>query len=117
MERGDVLELRTPRGARGHEQQGRRYAIVVQAGAFLPASSVVVVPTSTSAARHPYRPRVTVREHETTVLVDQIAAHDISRFGEPVGTVSRASLDEIDSAVVRFLGLSGWFRRRERVRS
>src|SRR5579862_8478456 len=117
LERGDVIELRAPRGARGHEQRGDRYAIVVQSGAFWPTSTVVVVPTSTSAAPRAYRPRLPVAGRETTVLVDQISAHDVSRFGEPVGAVSRASLDTIDEAVVRFLGLSGWFRRRERMRS
>jgi mRNA interferase MazF len=117
LERGDVLELRAPRGARGHEQSGSRYAIVLQAGEFWPASTVVVVPTSRSAPPRRFRPLVTIRAGKTTVLVDQIAAFDVSRFGEHVESVSEASLAEIDQAVIRFLGLSGRFRSGRRVRS
>ena len=47
--RGEIFRLPAPRGARGHEQRGTRYAIVVQADEFLDLGTVLVSPTSTSA--------------------------------------------------------------------
>ena len=46
--RGDVHELPAPRGARGHEQTGRRYGVMVESD-DLPLSTVLVAPISTSA--------------------------------------------------------------------
>ena len=106
MERGDILELRAGRKLRGHEQRGSRYAVVVQSEDYWPTSTLVVVPTSQSAQTREYRPLVEVRASKTTALVDQMGAADISRFGEHVGSVSAAELDEIDSAIILFLGLS-----------
>ena len=103
--------------ARGHEQKGPRLAVVLQSTEFWPASTLVVVPTSMSASPRRFRPVVKIGELETTVLVDQIAAFDLDRFGDRVGSLSRVSLAAIDDAVIRFLGLSGRFRQRERVRS
>ena len=37
--RGDVYRLKEPRSAQGHEQQGERYAVVVQASAYDQLSS------------------------------------------------------------------------------
>jgi mRNA interferase MazF len=109
LERGDVLELRAPRGGRGHEQSGPRYAVVLQAEEFWPASTLVVAPTSTSAQPRSFRPVVSLRDRKTTVLVDQMGASDVSRFGERVGRVPEDDLAEIDEAVIRFLGLSARF--------
>src|SRR4051794_23553898 len=55
--RGDVHRLRAPRSARGHEQQGSRYAVVVQSDA-LPLSTLIVAPTSTSARPASFRPEI-----------------------------------------------------------
>ena len=44
--RGEVYRLRSPRGARGHEQAGVRYAVVVESD-LLPLSTWLVAPTST----------------------------------------------------------------------
>jgi mRNA interferase MazF len=95
-----------PRGAKGHEQHGHRYAVVLQSDEFWPLSTVVIAPTSQSAHPREYRPFVSVRDHRTVVLVDQLGASDLSRFGNPVGRVSEPELSEIDSAVILFLGLS-----------
>ena len=106
MERGDVLELRAHREARGHEQRGPRLAVVLQAEEFWPTSTLVVAPTSMSAQRREYRPQVRISNERTSVLVDHISTFDLSRFGEFVGRVSEPELAEIDSAVILFLGLS-----------
>src|SRR5438132_9376262 len=57
--RGDVHVLRPPL-RRGHEQQGWRYGVVVQANEVLPRSVVLVAPTSRSARRASFRPEVDV---------------------------------------------------------
>ena len=106
MERGDVLELRAPRDARGHEQRGRRFAVVLQAGEFWPASTLIAAPTSTSARSKAYRPEISVHDERTIVLVDQLGAFDLGRFGDRVGRVSGRELARIDSALRRFLGLA-----------
>ena len=46
--RGDVYRLKRPRSAQGHEQQGERYAVVVQANAYEHLSTWLVAPTTTS---------------------------------------------------------------------
>lgn len=47
--RGVVYRLRAPLEAGRHEQQGSRYAVVVQADDFEAWSTWLVAPTSTSA--------------------------------------------------------------------
>lgn len=102
--RGDIHQLRAPRGARGHEQRGSRYAVVVQSDDLL-LSTVLVAPTSRSARPGIFRPTVTIGDEETRVLVEQTAAVAPERIGELVGHVSRAELDVIDAALRLALGL------------
>src|SRR5262245_29367472 len=71
--RGDVYELNAPRGTKGHEQRGNRYAVVVQSD-HLPLSTWLVAPTSTSARPASFRPAVEIGGTSTLVLVEQIAA-------------------------------------------
>ena len=47
--RGDVYRLKKPRSAQGHEQQGERYAVVVQANAYDHLSTWLVTPTTTKS--------------------------------------------------------------------
>lgn len=96
--RGDVHRLRSPRGARGHEQSGPRYAVVVQSDA-LPLSTLLVAPTSTSARAASFRPEVVVDGRETRVLAEQTAAVDPSRLGDPVGRLSYDELRRVDAAL------------------
>ena len=56
MVRGEVFRLPGSRAARGDEQRGARYAVVVQADEFLGLSTVLVAPTSASAAPTSFRP-------------------------------------------------------------
>ncbi|MEA2440480.1 MAG: mRNA interferase MazF, partial [Thermoleophilaceae bacterium] len=44
--RGEVFRLRAPRGARGREPRGIRYAVVVQADELLALSTVLVEQTT-----------------------------------------------------------------------
>lgn len=105
MRRGDIFELRLPRG-RGHEQQGKRYGLVVQADELLPRSVVLVAPTSRSARPASFRPEIQVRNSATRVLVEQLGAVDVSRLGRLVGRASPEEMWGIDEAMLMVLGLS-----------
>src|SRR6188472_1347160 len=79
--RGDVFRLRSPRGAKGHEQSGPRFAVVVQSDS-LALSTWLVAPTSTSALAASFRPEIEVLGRRTRVLAEQTAAIDPQRLGE-----------------------------------
>ena len=64
----------------GHEQQGRRFGVVVQSDAFLPRSVVLVAPTSTSAKPASFRPEIQIGGTSTRVLVEQVGAVDVNRL-------------------------------------
>jgi mRNA interferase MazF len=96
--RGDVYRLKAPRDARGHEQRGNRYAVVVQSG-LLPLSTWLVAPTSTSARPTSFRPEIEIQGKTTHVLVEQTAAVDPERLGELVGHLTRHELTAVDDAL------------------
>jgi mRNA interferase MazF len=102
--RGNVHEFRPPRGT-GHEQQGRRYGVIVQADEFLPRSVVLVAPTSRSAKPASFRPEIDVRGETTKVLVEQVGAVDAGRLGDLVARVSPEQQWGIDEALLTVLGL------------
>jgi mRNA interferase MazF len=102
--RGDVHEFRLP-GGTGHEQQGRRYGVIVQANELLPRSVVLVAPTSRSAKPASFRPEIDLLGETTRVLVEQIGAVDPGRLGELVGRVSPEQQWGIDDALMTVLGL------------
>ena len=98
MRRGDVFELRLPRGV-GHEQHGRRFGVVVQSDALLPRSVVLVAPTSTGARPASFRPVIELEGQQTTVLVEQVGAVDVTRLGDLVGHLRPEDLWGIDTAL------------------
>lgn len=103
--RGDVYELPATRKRRGHEQEGRRYAVVVQSD-LLPLSTWLVAPTSTSAREASFRPVIIINGVETKVLAEQTAAVDPQRLGAHVGHLTRSELDAVSSALTVVLDLS-----------
>jgi mRNA interferase MazF len=102
--RGDIYEFRPPRGT-GHEQQGRRHGVIVQANELLPRSVVLVAPTSLSARPASFRPEVDLLGNTTRVLVEQVGAIDSSRLGDLVGRVSPEQQWGIEEALLTVLGL------------
>lgn len=102
--RGDVHELPSPRGARGHEQTGRRFCVVLQSD-DLPLSTVLVAPTSTSARPTSFRPTVDMLGSETLVLVEQTTAVDPSRLGQWRGRLSHRELIDVQDALRLVLAL------------
>jgi mRNA interferase MazF len=96
--RGEVFQLDAPRGSRGHEQSGSRYAVVVQSDQ-LPLSTWLVAPTSTSARAASFRPEIAIGTTKTRVLAEQTAAVDPGRLGNSVGFLSFDEMRRIDAAL------------------
>jgi len=102
--RGDVYRVRLP-GGRGHEQRGPRFAVVVQADPLLGLSTVLVAPTSRSAAAATFRPEIAVDGEPTRVLVEQLRAVDLDRLDRHVGRLAPTEQRAVDDALELVLGL------------
>jgi mRNA interferase MazF len=103
--RGDVYRLKASGHAKGHEQRGQRYAVIVQSD-DLPLSTVLAAPTSRSAAPARFRPQVEIQGQTTRVLAEQTAAVDVeARLGSLVGRLSATELQAVDQALLTVLGL------------
>lgn len=97
--RGDCLRLPAPRGRRGHEQRGSRYAVVLQADELRGLSTLIVAPTSTSARAATFRPAVRIEGEPTRVLVEQMGVVDPMRLGPIVDRLDGAEMALVDEAV------------------
>jgi mRNA interferase MazF len=104
VRRGEVYRFRVPKGL-GHEQQGERYGVVVQADELLPRSVVLVAPTSRGARAASFRPEVVVAGDDTRVLVEQVGAVDVQRLGKRVGRLDAREMWSVDEALITVLGL------------
>ncbi|MDQ6749778.1 MAG: type II toxin-antitoxin system PemK/MazF family toxin [Actinomycetota bacterium] len=105
MVRGEVFRLPARRRARGHEQRGARYAVVVQADELLDLSTTMVAPTSTSAIPASFRPSVTIEGELTRILVEQTTVVDFQRLGRSAGSLEPSELRAVDEALLLVLGL------------
>jgi len=105
MVRGEVFRLPSPRSARGREQKGARYAVVVQADEFTALSTTLVSPTSTSARSATFRPTISLDGTETRVLVEQTTVVDPQRLGRSAGRLDTDELRAVDDALALVLGL------------
>jgi mRNA interferase MazF len=103
--RGEVFRLPAPRAARGHEQRGARYAVVVQADEFLDLSTVLVAPTSTAALAASFRPTIALDGQVTRVLVEQTTVVDPQRLSGSSGRLEARELRSVDEALMLVLGL------------
>ena len=99
-----MYRLRLPRRA-GHEQQGERHGVVVQADELLPRSVVLVAPTSQSARAASFRPEIEVEGSPTRVLVEQLGAVDARRLGDLTGRLTAEELWGVDDALRTILSL------------
>lgn len=104
MLRGDVHVLRALRRS-GHQQQGRRFGVIVQANELLPRSVVLVAPTSRSARVASFRPQIEIEGESTLVLVEQVGAVDVTRLGDLVGHATPEQMWGIDEALLTVFGL------------
>jgi mRNA interferase MazF len=94
--RGEVYRL--PARGRGHEQRGRRFAVVLQPD-WLSLSTWIVAFTSTSARETSFRPSVVIADQETLVMCDQLDTVDLDRLTEPVGFLSIQEMQQVDEAL------------------
>ena len=104
MRRGEVYRFRIPKAV-GHEQQGERFGVIVQAAELLPRSLVLVTPTSRSARPASFRPEVEVMGATTRVLVEQVGGVDIQRLGKRVALLTADEMWNVDDALMTVLGL------------
>ena len=105
MVRGEAFRLSAPARAKGREQRGARYAIVVQADDLLGLSTVLVAPTSASARAATFRPVIELLGTETRVLVEQTTVVDPERLGDSAGRLDAAELQAVDDALRLLLAL------------
>jgi mRNA interferase MazF len=103
--RGEIFRLRFPRGTRGAEQRGVRYAVIVQADELLALSTVLVSPTSRSAPQRSFRPTIDLAGTPTRVLVEQTTAISPGRLGRSFGRLSARELSDLDAALALEFGL------------
>lgn len=104
MVRGDVHRIKMP-GKRGHVQEGRRFAVIVQADDLLALSTVVICPTSRSAFTASFHPEVIVADQPTQVLCEMVGAIDARALGERVGHLAHEELRNVEDALLLVLDL------------
>ena len=105
MVRGEIFRLPGRRGARGREQLGARFAVIVQADEFVDLSTTLVAPTSASARQATFRPTIVIDRRETRVLVEQTTVVDPQRLGRSAGRLEAGELQAVDEALSLILGL------------
>jgi mRNA interferase MazF len=71
----------------------------------VPLSTTLVAPTSTAARAASFRPEIEIEGTRTRVLVEQLAAVDLSRLGDRVGRVGPEDWASVESALVQVLDL------------
>lgn len=89
---------RVPARGKGHEQRGRRYAVVLQPD-WLSLSTWLVAFTSTSARPTSFRPPVVIADTETLVMCDQLAAVDLNHLTEQAGFLTMEEMGGVDEAL------------------
>lgn len=100
--RGEVYRL--PARGKGHEQMGRRYAVVLQPD-WLSLSTWVVAFTSTSARETSFRPPVLIADRQTLVMCDQLATVDLQRLSEVIGFLTVEEMQRVEEALALVLDL------------
>lgn len=102
--RGAIYEIKALPGREGHEQQGGRYAVIIQSDRFS-SSTVTVALTSTRAGPAIYRPAIDFDGTKTRVLTDQIHSVAPERLGSFRGTLAADEMVDLDRALMIKLGL------------
>jgi mRNA interferase MazF len=112
---GDIHWVQLP-AANGHEQRGRRPAVVFQDDAYAGGLPVVlVVPLTTSRGAMRFAGTVLIRPapengllQASVALVFQLRAIDRRRVQEPIGRVSPAVLQEMFTELDKLTGRAQW---------
>jgi len=108
MKKGEIWIIDIP-GLGGHEQRGRRPAIIL---ADTVTSIVIIVPCTSNiqALRFPFTLHVNASksnglEAHTIALVLQLRAIDKKRLVKKIGVLEQSHLKEINRMIKQFLGL------------
>ncbi|MHB8490903.1 MAG: type II toxin-antitoxin system PemK/MazF family toxin [Solirubrobacteraceae bacterium] len=102
MVRGDVHRVKLP-GGRGRVQEGRRYAVIVQADDLLSLSTIVICPTSRSAFPASFHPQITIEDEPTQVLCEMVGAVDARALGKRIGHLAHDELRAVEDALMLVL--------------
>ncbi len=116
MNLGDVVQVNLPRPAAqpGHEQFGRRPAIIVQSDEAIPnLSTVLVVPCTSNLSARKYAGAVSIQPTESNGLkVESIAlSHQLRAIDKirvdlpPLGRLSSAELTTVQDELRSIMGL------------
>jgi mRNA interferase MazF len=97
--------LKAPRDVKGHEQQGRRFAVVVQADEYEHLSTWLVAPTTTKSFDSLIHPVIKLGGQQVRVLVEQTVAVDPQRLGEFAGRAKFQEPVNISQALRALLDL------------
>ena len=101
---GSCHRISARRRARGHEQRGARYGVIVQSDR-LHLSTVLVAPTSAHARSAPHRVLIDVEDVQTQVLTEPIHAIDVDQLGPLVARLSPQAMSDIRAAMAWTLDL------------
>lgn len=103
--RGDVYELKAPKTPKGHEQSGRRFAVILQTDDYQ-LSTIVITPTSTGQPESFLHPEIEVNGQTTRVLVEQIQSVSAEhRLGRRVGHLRHQEMEAVSKACKILLDL------------
>jgi mRNA interferase MazF len=100
--KGEVYRL--PARGTGHQQKGRRFAVVLQPD-WLTLSTWIVAFTSTSARPTSFRPTVDIADQQTLVMCDQLDIIDLRRLTEAAGFLTIEEMLRVDEALALVLDL------------
>ena len=108
IQRGAIFNINfSPQ--RGHEQEGLRPAIVIQADLYCPLSTILVIPTSTHAHKEiDFHVPVTIQGTHTYALIERLTAVDKVRRIENANCLRMLTIQEmekIDAMLRIFVGL------------
>jgi mRNA interferase MazF len=110
IRRGEIYWVDWSPG-RGHEQSGRRPALVIQNDLGNQFSATTIVAALTTRIRRPYPFHVEVSAIEgglpddSMVLLEQIQTIDSDRLQERIGALDSGRMIQVDRALMRSLGI------------
>ena len=115
MNRGDVIrvDLPAPQGKPGREQIGERPAILLQSNtSTAKLSTIVVVPLTKNQNALRFDGTVSVPTtsengllYDSVALIHQLRAIDKRRVSRVAGSVSDATLENVENSIRKLLGL------------
>ena len=117
IRRGDIFTVDFE-PVRGTEQGKMRPALVIQNNIGNRFSSTIIVAGITSGkdAKYPINVAIKAPEgglrNDSIILLSQIRSVHLSRFGRYWGSASRETMEKVDEAIVKSLGLhESWVRK------